>query len=520
MMPKQLQAARLRAANDRPYLSTALYALNPVEKPGLGTFAVDEFWRLYYDPKVIDVWNVEECAAVLIHEVGHLLRDHAARAKALHAPQSAWQIAADAAINDDLIKEGLPLPGSPILPKMFGGEDFRTEEEYLAQLLDQADKKPEPQPDPNGEPSDEETTADSGEDGDNDDGKQTESDDGEDGDEDSDDSGDGDDESEDGDGGGGEDDDDAEGDSSGGGDGDSAEGDANGPPGSDDSPQTGDTSGQDGKSGGGSPPQQPPKPSMGNCGSAADGAKREWEDGPPDDQNEGGLDRGEQDLVRRHVAKEIRESVKSRGDVPGHWQSWADNVLNPKIDWRRQFSGAVRSACADVAGKVDYRYGRPARRQSCFPDFIMPGMVQPVPIVKQIIDTSGSMSDRDLGDAINEAGGVLRACGFREGVETIACDSRIQAVKKVVSKSQLKHMGKGRGGTDMRVGMARAMEKNPKPHILVVFTDGGTPWPDVKPKGVTKVIVCLIGEHAYDSGIPDWCRVIRVPPPSAKKGAA
>ncbi len=108
MLPQTLQAARLRLVKSHPYLSSAAWALRPVEKPGLETLAVDMYWRLYYDPVVITRWTVEELAGVLYHEIMHLLRDHASRMQ--NFDRNAANIAADAEINDDLIAEGVKLP--------------------------------------------------------------------------------------------------------------------------------------------------------------------------------------------------------------------------------------------------------------------------------------------------------------------------------------------------------------------------------------------------------------------------
>ena len=56
----KLAAARLRAAEHQPFLAVALYALVPIARPELGTFAIDERWRLYVDPDVLASWSVEE----------------------------------------------------------------------------------------------------------------------------------------------------------------------------------------------------------------------------------------------------------------------------------------------------------------------------------------------------------------------------------------------------------------------------------------------------------------------------
>ena len=129
-MPENLQAARLRLSSDRPYLSAALWALKAVEKPGLGTLAVDKYWRLYFDPQV--PWPMEELSGVLYHEVNHLLRDHPGRAENvpdLH--HEAWNIAADAEINDDIdAEQGVKLPAGHVHPKNFGMPEGLLAEEY------------------------------------------------------------------------------------------------------------------------------------------------------------------------------------------------------------------------------------------------------------------------------------------------------------------------------------------------------------------------------------------------------
>ena len=39
----------------------------------------------------------------------------------------------------------------------------------------------------------------------------------------------------------------------------------------------------------------------------------------------------------------------------------------------------------------------------------------------------------------------------------------------------------GGGGTDMGAGLAKAAELRPRPDLIIVLTDGYTPWPSAPP---------------------------------------
>ena len=64
----------------------------------------------------------------------------------------------------------------------------------------------------------------------------------------------------------------------------------------------------------------------------------------------------------------------------------------------------------------------------------------------------------------------------------------------------------GGGGTDMRVGIAAALALPASPQIVVVLTDGGTPWPDEPP--AARIIAGLIGDTPPDP--PGWIEAIRI----------
>lgn len=133
---RALAAARLVAVESAPYLAHALFTARPVAAEGLATFAVDRHWRLYVDPVTLTEWGPVVAGAVLVHEVCHLVRDHAGRAESLPGPvdHTRWNYATDAAINDDLLAAGLPLPEWVVTPAALGMDEGGVEEVYYGVL--------------------------------------------------------------------------------------------------------------------------------------------------------------------------------------------------------------------------------------------------------------------------------------------------------------------------------------------------------------------------------------------------
>jgi hypothetical protein len=66
-------------------------------------------------------------------KLNHVLREHAGRVRDLRTtdPDAArWNIAADAAINDDLLTEGLTLPAGAITPAHFTSRTGNSPKHY------------------------------------------------------------------------------------------------------------------------------------------------------------------------------------------------------------------------------------------------------------------------------------------------------------------------------------------------------------------------------------------------------
>jgi predicted metal-dependent peptidase len=198
------------------------------------------------------------------------------------------------------------------------------------------------------------------------------------------------------------------------------------------------------------------------------------------------------------------------GSGAAGWQRWAETVLPSRTDWRRALAAEIRRGIALTSGTVDYSYHRPSRRAHLTDDLVLPTLVRPVPEVAIVCDTSGSMHDTLLARALAEIDGILTRAGLRRGVPVLAVDTAVHAVRRVVSSRQVKLAGGG--GTDMGQGIEAAAELRPRPSVIIVLTDGFTPWPHQPPRGA-RVIVGLLTQtemhHAAPAG-PDWARTILI----------
>lgn len=214
----------------------------------------------------------------------------------------------------------------------------------------------------------------------------------------------------------------------------------------------------------------------------------------------------EADLIWRHVAEKTREHAqqRGRGTVPAGLVEWAEDFLAPSpIPWRELLLAQVRRAFAERSGASDYTRKRPYRRQSAYGRVLLPGLYEPLPRVAVVFDTSGSMATRDLAKGRTEILQILKLTGVPCAVLDV--DVAVHAVQQVRGSGDVQRVGrKGRGGTDMVVGIEAALDL--QPDILIVYTDGWTPWPAVPTRCP---MIALIAPGGAKNA-PSWARTVLV----------
>ncbi|UGT42799.1 VWA-like domain-containing protein [Nocardia yamanashiensis] len=247
-----------------------------------------------------------------------------------------------------------------------------------------------------------------------------------------------------------------------------------------------------------------------DCGSGADGFEREWELGP---DGADGLSAQERDGVRFRVAEGI---IGRPGNAPAGWRRWAEETFHPPQPWRDLLGAALRAAVSAPGVGEDYTYGRPARRSAGLPGVVLPSLRRTPPRVTVIIDTSASVSDTELGSALLEVAAISRAVGGRRDLVTVlSCDAAARIAHPLCAAEGIPLLGGG--GTDLREGFARAVRARPRPDVLVVLTDGQTPWPSARPS--CRTVVGLFrrspswSEQCADyvpDLPPEWARVVEI----------
>jgi len=447
-----VRAGRSHAGKGLPWFARTLYTTPYVITENLpGLAALDQYGRVYFNlPYLKDLVKrvearelpleeaLKEVGFLWYHELMHQLRRHRQRAEALQADPHLWSIAADLEINDDCPPDlKYPVQNQHrmvLLPEDFGLEKGKLAEEYY-KMLSSLPQSPKRK-------------------------KKSSK---------------------------------------------SKRKNASEPP-TTSHPQTSCAS-NDNVPQPSQAPLPPPPPQLLNLkprrsqvpldeGSGVHGQSRPWELPPPqelpnEDQNPGKLD----------------GQVPSKGLKPGVMPKEAPRQVKPvnrsAVPWgillRRL---AAQNLSSGGMHQLDYTFQRPHRRNAILHPLYLPALREMPNFASRIacvIDTSGSIKDYQLSQALHEVWRL--AYEFRAQVTVIPCDREPKEPISLLSRRDWDALVKrglpGGGGTDMRAGLKAALDLSPRPNLILIFTDGRTPYPEKVPKKVP--VLWIIWTNMNDS---------------------
>jgi predicted metal-dependent peptidase len=252
-----------------------------------------------------------------------------------------------------------------------------------------------------------------------------------------------------------------------------------------------------------------------DCGSGAGGGKRSYELDTKDVLAPA-ISVAAKGLAIAQVREKIASGTPFGTPPPEELKRMMEDLSKPKVSWRRELAVVMRPSIGTTMGRKDYSMMRLGRREGAFRTKAfsprLPAMRQPLPPkVSVIMDTSPSMSRELLRDGLSEILGIVRAVGASQSVTVIPCSGQAFPAQEVKRASQVINLDlRGDNSTNLVRGFVAAMEERKKPKIIVVITDGYTPWPKNRPKGVDLVIILLTLDDELEN-IPKWAKAILIP---------
>ena len=160
------------------------------------------------------------------------------------------------------------------------------------------------------------------------------------------------------------------------------------------------------------------------------------------------------------------------GSVPGDIDIHMEKFLNPKLPWDQILRKYLKAI-----DKTDYSFKKPNRRYA--PEHILPGLQGEAMIdLVMAIDVSGSTSDQDVQNCMNEVNGIFKKLKPKK-IRLLPFDTVIRDEITVRNVNELSRVTfTGRGGTLIEPVLNWTNEK--KPEVMIIFSDGGFSFSNVR----------------------------------------
>jgi predicted metal-dependent peptidase len=169
------------------------------------------------------------------------------------------------------------------------------------------------------------------------------------------------------------------------------------------------------------------------------------------------------------------QQAMQAGKLSGPLRRIIDHLLQPQLPWRMILARYLTATARD-----DYNYSRPSRREG---DYIMPSLKSHELDVVVVVDTSGSVSDKEMNEFVSEVNALKGQ--LRARITLLACDSALAGDGpwrfEPWEEFALPHHFAGGGTTDFRPVFDWVARENRRPDALVYFTDGVGTFPQQEP---------------------------------------
>jgi len=158
--------------------------------------------------------------------------------------------------------------------------------------------------------------------------------------------------------------------------------------------------------------------------------------------------------------------AKMEGKLPGGMDRYVEDLVTTQVDWR-----SVLQDWVSATSKTDYTWSRPNRR-TISGGLYLPSMdsQDALGTLVLVMDTSGSISQRDINVFASELSAILEA--YDVEVHVIYVDTEVANHQEFTSDDlPITLEPKGYGGTDFVPGFDWVQDQGIRPTGLIYFTD-------------------------------------------------
>jgi Uncharacterized protein conserved in bacteria len=177
---------------------------------------------------------------------------------------------------------------------------------------------------------------------------------------------------------------------------------------------------------------------------------------------------------RQRMAGAAQQALQA-GKLGGALARLIDHLLQPQLPWRMLLARYMTATARD-----DYNYSRPSRREG---DAIFPSLRSSEIDIVVALDTSGSVSDKEMGEFLAEIDAIKGQ--VRARVTLHACDAQLADdgpwSYEPWEEFKLPRAFTGGGGTSFLPVFDWLEHEGRRPDLLVYFTDADGAFPKQEP---------------------------------------
>lgn len=195
-----------------------------------------------------------------------------------------------------------------------------------------------------------------------------------------------------------------------------------------------------------------------------------------DDKKSSDSEKLAKEVIKQAVEEAMAETARVAGGPPEGLESIIKELLKKsEVNWKqilRQYVGNAVKAGSKATWK------RPSRRFGEDQKGKMPERILEVGVA---IDTSGSITDKDLAEFVAEMKGIMKS--YKSKIHVVETSTQVDRTYDLSATTKINSKFFGRGGGDHRPTFEYFEKKRKKmPDVLVYFTDGFEAFPEKPPK--------------------------------------